>query len=55
LLLIGHFFYSQKDPIDNGTEYHIELLLHPTYDFMMELLSVGKEVKALNPKSLKEE
>ncbi len=33
----------------------IELYLCPTYDFVMELLSMGKEVKVLEPKSLQDE
>lgn len=47
--------HSQKELVDNENEYRIELLLYPTYDFVMELLSIGKEVKVLEPKTLQEE
>ena len=29
--------------------------MRPTYDFVMELLSIGAEVKVLEPESLKQE
>lgn len=44
--------HSQKTIIDNEKELRIELFLQPTYDFAMELLSIGKEVKVLEPKEL---
>lgn len=44
--------HSQKIIIDNEKELQIELFLQPTYDFAMELLSIGKEVKVLEPKEL---
>jgi predicted DNA-binding transcriptional regulator YafY len=44
--------YSQKIIIDNEKELRIELFLQPTYDFAMELLSIGKEVKVIEPKEL---
>lgn len=47
--------HSQKMLIDDENEYRIELLIHPTYDFVMELLSMGAEVKVLAPESLKDE
>lgn len=47
--------HSQKELINDEKEYRIELLLHPTYDFIMELLSIGAEVKVLEPESLKKE
>jgi predicted DNA-binding transcriptional regulator YafY len=47
--------HSQKELINNGNEYRIELFLQPTYDFLMELLSIGAEVKVLEPESLKKE
>lgn len=47
--------HSQKEITDSEKEYRIELLLHPTYDFVMELLSVGSEVKVIEPKNLQEE
>jgi proteasome accessory factor B len=40
---------------ENETECIMELYLSPTYDFVMELLSIGKEVKVLEPESLKKE
>jgi len=46
---------SQKAIIDNEKEFRIELFMRPTYDFVMELLSIGAEVKVLKPKILKEE
>jgi len=47
--------HSQKELTNDEKEYRIELLLHPTYDFVMELLSIGAEVKVLEPESLKME
>jgi proteasome accessory factor B len=47
--------HSQKELINNEEEYRIELLLHPTYDFVMELMSIGAEVKILEPVNLKRE
>lgn len=47
--------HSQKELINDEEEYRIELVLHPTYDFVMELLSIGVEVKVLEPESLKKE
>lgn len=47
--------HSQKELINNEKEYRIELFLQPTYDFVMELLSIGAEVKVLEPESLKKE
>lgn len=47
--------HSQKELINNEEEYRIELLLHPTYDFVMELMSIGTHVKVIEPQSLKKE
>jgi len=47
--------HSQKVVSENENECIIELYLSPTYDFVMELLSIGKEVKILEPESLKKE
>lgn len=47
--------HSQKELTNDENEFRIELLLHPTYDFVMELLSIGAEVKVLEPESLKKE
>jgi predicted DNA-binding transcriptional regulator YafY len=46
---------SQKVVSENENECIMELYLSPTYDFVMELLSIGKEVKVLEPESLKKE
>lgn len=46
---------SQKVVNENSLECIIELYLSPTYDFVMELLSFGKEVKVVEPESLKKE
>nr|WP_315140353.1 WYL domain-containing protein [uncultured Flavobacterium sp.] len=47
--------HSQKELINNEEEYRIELFLQPTYDFVMELLSIGAAVKVVEPESLKKE
>ncbi len=47
--------HSQKELINNEKEYRIELFLQPTYDFVMELLSIGAEVKVIEPETLKKE
>ncbi len=44
--------HSQEILKDNETEFKICLKLDVTYDFIMELLSFGKEVKIIKPKSL---
>jgi len=31
------------------------MYIYPTYDFIMEILSMGKEVKVIEPPSLKEQ
>ncbi len=46
--------HSQKIVSENEDFCVIELLIFPTYDFIMEILSIGKEVKVLEPISLKE-
>jgi predicted DNA-binding transcriptional regulator YafY len=43
---------SQKELVNNNNEYRIELTIHPTYDFIMEILSLGREVKVIKPESL---
>lgn len=45
---------SQKVISENEDYCKIQFLIHPTYDFIMEILSMGKEVKVLEPQSLKE-
>lgn len=47
--------HSQKVISENETDCIIELYMSPTYDFVMELLSMGSEMKVLEPKSLQEE
>lgn len=47
--------HSQKIVEESKKKCVIELTLFPTYDFIMELLSLGKEVKVLIPKSLAKE
>jgi predicted DNA-binding transcriptional regulator YafY len=47
--------HSQKIVTENEKECIIELFMRPTYDFIMELLSIGQEVKVLEPDSLKKE
>lgn len=47
--------HSQKEIINTIDEYRIELFLNVTYDFTMELLSFGEEVKVLEPKELQNE
>jgi predicted DNA-binding transcriptional regulator YafY len=47
--------HSQKIIFENETECVIELYMSPTYDFVMELLSMGAEVKVIEPKILQEE
>lgn len=43
---------SQQILIDNEEELQIKLTLFITYDFFMELLSYGENVKVIEPKSL---
>jgi proteasome accessory factor B len=47
--------HSQKELNSDESEYRVELFLQPTYDFVMELLSIGAEVKVIEPESLKKE
>ncbi len=44
--------HTQEILIDNQKELRIKLQLYVTYDFKMELLSMGDEVKVLQPESL---
>lgn len=44
--------HSQKTVVDNATETRVQLLIYPTHDFIMLLLSYGKEVKIIEPKWL---
>ena len=44
--------HSQEELVDNEVEYRIKLKIFITYDFIMELLSLGDTVKVLKPKSL---
>ena len=45
--------HSQKIISETNTEVVLELYVCPTHDFMMELLSMGANVKVLEPESLK--
>ena len=47
--------YSQKIISEDENCCKIQLFIHPTYDFIMEILSMGKEVTVLQPENLKEE
>lgn len=46
---------SQKIVNENKSHCTIELFIYPTYDFVMEILSMRKEVKVIEPASLKDE
>lgn len=46
--------HSQKIVSQDNNFCIIELHVHPTYDFIMEILSMGKEVKVLEPLILAE-
>lgn len=46
---------SQKIISEIENYCKIQLFIHPTYDFIMEILSMGNEVTVLEPQSLKEE
>lgn len=43
---------SQKIVIDNENQLIVELLIHPTNDFIMELMRFGAEVKVIEPEVL---
>jgi len=47
--------HSQKEIVSTDSEYRIELYMQPTYDFEMELLSLGNKVKVLEPDILRHE
>lgn len=47
--------HSQRMLVDNDDEYRISLQLYTTYDFTMELLSHGFDVKVIAPESLANE
>ena len=49
------FHHSQHPIINDDKEIRIELYMHITYDFVMELLSYGEELKVIAPASLKKE
>jgi predicted DNA-binding transcriptional regulator YafY len=44
--------HSQSVLTDNKKEYRIQLTIHPTYDFIKEIRSYGKDVKVIVPKNL---
>jgi len=43
---------SQTETKETPEEIYFEFFLHPTYDFMQEILSYGKEVRVLEPINL---
>lgn len=43
---------SQKESRETESDIYFEFFLHPTYDFMQEILSFGKEVIVLEPEIL---
>jgi proteasome accessory factor B len=45
--------HSQKEMVNTPDEYRIQLYMRVTYDFEMELLSLGKNVKVIEPENLK--
>jgi predicted DNA-binding transcriptional regulator YafY len=47
--------HSQKVVSEDKNSCVFEFKIHPTYDFIMEILSLGKEVKVLEPQSLRAE
>ncbi len=47
--------HSQQEILNNEKEIRFEYRLVPTYDFKMEILSHGPQVKVMEPESLKEE
>src|SRR5690606_23819623 len=46
--------HSQKIVSENEKECIVELFISPTYDFIMEILSKGKEITVLEPVGLRE-
>ena len=46
--------HSQKILIDNDSEYRVELLLSPTYDFYQELLTHAERLTIIEPKKVRE-
>jgi predicted DNA-binding transcriptional regulator YafY len=44
--------HTQTILVDNIKEYRIQLTIYPTYDFIKEIRSYGKEVKVISPKNL---
>lgn len=46
---------SQKEIKETQEHIYFEFFLHPTYDFMQEILSYGKEAKVLEPETLIEQ
>lgn len=46
--------HSQKILVDNDDEIRVSVFLVPTFDFEREILSLGQNVKILEPESFKE-
>lgn len=47
--------HSQEMLLKNDSEMRFRYFIRPTYDFRMEILSYGDQVKVLKPQALKEE
>jgi predicted DNA-binding transcriptional regulator YafY len=47
--------HSQEILVDNENELRIKLLVFPTYDLVMDLMSYGQNVDVIQPESLKQE
>lgn len=46
--------HSQEVLMDNEMEFRISLYIYPTYDFWLEIQSMGDKVKVIEPSNLKE-
>jgi hypothetical protein len=46
---------SQEIDFENNDEVRVKLKIHVTYDFIMELLSFGSDMKVISPTQLKED
>lgn len=47
--------HSQKILMDHDSKVLIQYTFYPTYDFIMDLLSMGDQVEVISPESLREE
>lgn len=46
--------HSQEVLMDNEKEFRISLYIYSTYDFWLEIQSMGDKVKVIKPSNLKE-